>query len=105
MCNEIKCAIQSTVDLINININRDVQEECANRLMENDGCFLQFIELSPVDVMLCYETEFRSLMAWGKKLLLSLSVFAIMLLKRLPDGSEMKSDRLCHSVVKWVHLN
>ncbi len=32
MCNEIKCAIQSTVDLINININRDVQEECANRL-------------------------------------------------------------------------
>ncbi len=32
MCNEIKCVIQSTVDLINININRDVQEECANRL-------------------------------------------------------------------------
>ncbi len=33
MCNEIKCAIQSTVDLINIDINiRDVQEECANRL-------------------------------------------------------------------------
>ncbi len=25
MCNEIKCAIQSTVDLIHININRDVQ--------------------------------------------------------------------------------
>ncbi len=40
-----------------------------------------------------YETEFvlRSLMAWGKKLLLSLSVFAIMLLKRLPDGSKQKS--------------
>ncbi len=54
---------------------------------------LQFIKLSPVDVMMlcrCYETEFKSLMAWGKKLLLSLSVFAIMLLKRLPDGSEMK---------------
>ncbi len=34
-------------------------------------------------------------MAWGKKLLLSLSVFAIMLLKRLPDGSEMK---------KWLPL-
>ncbi len=32
MCNEIKCAIQYTVDLINNNINRDVQEECANRL-------------------------------------------------------------------------
>ncbi len=30
-------------------------------------------------------------MAWGKKLLLSLSVFAIMLRKRLPDGSKMKS--------------
>ncbi len=29
-------------------------------------------------------------MAWGKKLLLSLSVFSIMLLKRLPDGSKMK---------------
>ncbi len=39
-----------------------------------------------------YETEFvfRSLMAWGKKLFLSLSVFAIMLLKRLADGSKQK---------------
>ncbi len=27
MCNKIKCAIQYTVDLINNNINRDVQEE------------------------------------------------------------------------------
>ncbi len=62
MCNELKCAIQSTVDLINITITRDVQEECATgctgyvhiaamRMMENDGCFLQFIKLSPVDVM------------------------------------------------------
>ncbi len=32
MCNKIKCAIQYTVDLINNNINRDVQEEWANRL-------------------------------------------------------------------------
>ncbi len=41
--------------------------------------------------MLWYlEFEFRSLMAWGMKLLLSLSVFAIMLQKRLPDGSKMK---------------
>ncbi len=32
MCNKIKCAIHYTVDLINNNINRDVQEECANRL-------------------------------------------------------------------------
>ncbi len=48
---------------------------------------LQFIKMSLVSV---YETEFvlRSLMVWGKKLLLSLSVFAIMLLKRLPDGSK-----------------
>ncbi len=40
----------------------------------------------------CYETGFvfKSLMARGKKLLLSLSVFAIMLLKRLPDSSKMK---------------
>ncbi len=56
MCNEIKCAIQSTVDLINININRDVQEECANRLyqvlyvhiaamrmMENNECFYSLL--------------------------------------------------------------
>ncbi len=28
----VKCAIQYTVDFINNNINRDVQEECANRL-------------------------------------------------------------------------
>ncbi len=32
MRNELECANQSTVDLININITRDVQEECANRL-------------------------------------------------------------------------
>ncbi len=32
MCNKIKCAIQYTLDLINNNINRDVQEESANRL-------------------------------------------------------------------------
>ncbi len=32
MCNELKCAILSTVGLINIKITRDVQDECANRL-------------------------------------------------------------------------
>ncbi len=49
---------KSTVDLINININRDVRTGCtgyvhiaAMRMMENNGCFLQFIKLSPVDVM------------------------------------------------------
>ncbi len=31
--NKIKCAIQSTVDLINININRDVQEEYAKQVV------------------------------------------------------------------------
>ncbi len=61
MCNELKCAIQSTVDLININITRDVQEECANRLYwvcthssnvgDGEWWVLQFIRLSPVDVM------------------------------------------------------
>ncbi len=30
MCNKINCALQYNVDLINI--SRDVQEECANRL-------------------------------------------------------------------------
>ncbi len=33
MCNEIKCAIQYTVDIINNNISRDVQEECANMVV------------------------------------------------------------------------
>ncbi len=46
---------------------------------------LLIIKWSHVDVMRLF--EFRSLMAWGKKLLLSLSVFAI---KRLPDGSKIK---------------
>ncbi len=32
MCNKIKCAKQYTEDFINSNINRDVQEDCANKL-------------------------------------------------------------------------
>ncbi len=57
MCNEIKCAIQYTVDLINNNINRDVQEECVNRLYR---VYTHYIESCK-----CYETEFEfsSLMA------------------------------------------
>ncbi len=51
MCNELKCVIQSTVDLINININQGcargmLQTGCtgyvhiaAMRKMENDGCY------------------------------------------------------------------
>ncbi len=75
MCNELKCAIQSTVDLININITgmckRNVQTGCTGYVhiaaMRMMGVFfvvvfLQLIKLSPVDVR-CYETEFRSLMA------------------------------------------
>ncbi len=38
MCNEIKCAIQYTVDLINNNINRYVQEECANMVVPGMYC-------------------------------------------------------------------
>ncbi len=49
--------------------------------------FLQFIKLSPVDV---WDWSLGAWWAWGKKLLLNLSVFAIMLLKRLPDGSRVK---------------
>ncbi len=105
MCNRIKSAKQiryaKTVywDLINSNMNkRDVQEGCANGLYrvcthsshtdDENMNVLQLI-MSLVNV---YETGFvlRSLMAWGKKLLLSLSVFAIVLLKRLPDGSKQK---------------
>ncbi len=41
---------------------------------------LQFIKLSHANVIM---------VVWGKKLPLSLSVFAIMLRKRLPDGSKM----------------
>ncbi len=65
----------------------------------------------------CYDTEFefRSLMARGMKLLLSLSVFAIMLQKRLPDGSKMKiglkyyaySFYSCfeyHIIFKFIHF-
>ncbi len=71
MCYKIKCAIQYTVDLINNNINRDVQEECANGLDRvythssntydgNSECFTVNNETCK-----CYETEFvfRSLMA------------------------------------------
>ncbi len=46
MCNEIKCGLQYTVDLINNNINRNVQTGCtgyvhtaAMRMMENNDCF------------------------------------------------------------------
>ncbi len=57
---------------------RDVQTGCTGYVQPENMDVLQLI-MSLVSV---YETGFvlRSLMAWGKKLLLSLSVFAIMLL-------------------------
>ncbi len=82
--NKMKCAIQNTVDLINNNIigmcKRNVQAGCngyvhiaAIRMMENGGWFTVYW----IESCKCYLTKFkfRSLMAWGKKLLLSLSVF------------------------------
>ncbi len=60
MCNEIKCAIQFTVDLITNNINRDVQEECANskknvqtawRMCKHGCTGYVHIKLSHVNVM------------------------------------------------------
>ncbi len=73
MCNELKCAIQSTVDLINININRDVQEECANRFLEvswrrchsSSGFSLsQFVRFLHVIPDRLDDDEIRSLQHW-----------------------------------------
>ncbi len=58
MCNEIKCAIQYTVDLINNNINRDVQRnvQTARRMCKQQeevqtGCTGHVhIQLSHVNV-------------------------------------------------------
>ncbi len=43
-------------------------------------------------------------MAWGKKLLLSLSVFAIRLRKRLPDGSKFKFKFKLSFIVIPLHV-
>ncbi len=53
MCNEIKCAIQYTVDLINNNINRDVQRnvQTARRMCKHGCTGYVHIKLSPVNVM------------------------------------------------------
>ncbi len=84
MCNRIKkyktnkmCKKQYTGTYSNM--NRDVQEGCVNGLYRVYTCSSNTDD----GKCKCYETGFvfRSLMAWGKKLLLSLSVFAIMLLK------------------------
>ncbi len=63
--------------------------------VENNECeYLTDCEwlISEVMMMLRGWVEFRSLMAWGKKLLLSLSVFAIMLRKLLPDESRVNKQ-------------
>ncbi len=62
--------------------------KAAMRMMENSEYFTVY----KIESCKCYlnEFEFRSLIARGKKLLLSLSVFPIMIWKHLPDGSKMK---------------
>ncbi len=52
MCNEIKCAIQYTVDLINNNINRDVQRnvQTARRMCKHACTVYVHIKLSHVNV-------------------------------------------------------
>ncbi len=69
---------------------RDVQTGCSGYVQKNTGDENMYV--SSNNLVSVYETGFvfRSPMAWGKKLLLSLAVFAIMLLKRLPDGSKQK---------------
>ncbi len=75
--------------------------------------FLQFIKLSPVDVMkLCrwYETEFRSLMAWGKKLLLSLWKNGYQgecqgQVIRVSNDLPLSSDRGCISLLVFLDLS
>ncbi len=85
--------MQKTVywDLINSNVNkRDVQTGGSGYVHK---ATIRVMRIFTIDILVSvYETGFvfRSLMAWGKKLLLSLSVFAIMLLKLLPDGSKRK---------------
>ncbi len=56
--------------------------------VESNECVISDYKVS--QMMLRGWVEFRSLMALGKKLLLSLAVFAIRLRKRLPDGSIVK---------------
>ncbi len=100
-------------DLINSNMNRDVQEGCANVLYLACTHSRQYgwweyecFTVNKLSLVNVYETEFvlRSLMAWGKKLLLSLSVFAIMLLKRLPDGSKQKRWVSVLDLVSFLNL-
>ncbi len=75
--------------------------------------FLQFIKLSPVDVMKlcrCYETEFRSLMAWGKKLLLSLWKNGYQgecqgQVIRVSNDLPLSSDRDCISLLVLLDLS
>ncbi len=60
MCRSVYCGLN--------NISRDVQEICIAAMMENSV----YLTVCYIESCWCYEFEFRSLMAWGKKLLLSL---------------------------------
>ncbi len=48
-----------------------------------------------------FEFEFSSLMAWGKKLLLSLSVFAIMLHQLIKSMTQWLLKMILHTFKKW----
>ncbi len=95
MCNEIKCAIQYTVDLINNNINRDVQEECANS-KKNVQTWLCRVCTHSIESCKCYLTEFEfrslSLGAWWPEGRSSFSVSQF-----LPSCSWSA----CQMEVKW----
>ncbi len=69
--------------------------------VENNECVISDYEVS--QMMLRVWVELRSLMARGKKLLLSLSVFAIMQRKRLPDGSRVNRQTL--SIYLSIYLS
>ncbi len=85
MCNEIKCAVQENVQIGctgNVHI-------AAVWMMGNNGCDYSLLNWV-LWMLCCYETEFRSLMAWGKKLLRSLSVLANMI-KNITECVRMTS--------------
>ncbi len=63
MCNEIKCAVQENVQ---IGCTGDVHI-AAVWMMGNNGCDYSLLN-GVLWMLCCYETEFRSLMAWGTKL-------------------------------------
>ncbi len=118
MCNNIKCAGQYTVvDVINNNISRNVQRRmcehvvqgiyiAAIQMLENDKYILLMIKDYYIESCWCYETEFefRSLMAWGKKLLL-VSQFLPSCPRSIYLGLYLSSFSKCHFSLKcWEFM-